>query len=421
MYDIRHFIGEETKMGKTFVTLDIPSKVDEIAYRTITHTKPSFIPPLTASETNGNYHFSFDVTADDFVPLSALSKPMSPKEFLTFMKNMTRSALQCEDYQATFLNLLILDEYTYINPSNFDVRFIYVPIQQPIFTENELSSQVFQMTHHFVSDPTSPQWKDIVAKLWNLTINTSIYESADIFATLHKDFDEIPKIQPRIAPTRPAQIDTPPVAAVSQSQSPRSISAVQPVHTISKKEEKERKKAEKEAKKQAKIDEKNRKKAEREAAKLENKRKTPTSGGLFSSKKNKTPQPPPILPPHNDLTMIDDDVTMIDMPQSINANLYLIENDIPTLTIPVNQDIFVIGRNRNVVNYCFDSDVDRSISREHIRIIFTDGQYFITNISERNATYVNDSRIDPNTPPVMLNNGDIVKIGTRQLRFELAL
>lgn len=58
---------------------------------------------------------------------------------------------------------------------------------------------------------------------------------------------------------------------------------------------------------------------------------------------------------------------------------------------------------------------DSQASRQHARIETRDGQVTITDLNSANGTRVNGTRINA---PTVLNNGDLVQIGTSQLRVE---
>jgi CRP-like cAMP-binding protein len=61
-------------------------------------------------------------------------------------------------------------------------------------------------------------------------------------------------------------------------------------------------------------------------------------------------------------------------------------------------------------------DANRSVSRRHAKIICSGNQYFmLEEVGTVNGTYVNDQRI-PTGTPVMIHNGDGIKIGLIAMR-----
>ncbi|MCL2015950.1 MAG: FHA domain-containing protein [Defluviitaleaceae bacterium] len=214
MYDIEKQMGRDVKLGRTYVTLEIKEGVDLAAYRTIMYAKPGFVVPFSGSEVDGEYLLSFDVAADDFVSLKNFDREMSPQNFVAFMKNVTDAVLQCTDYQASCHNLLLTEEFVYINPQSFDVRFIYAPLIEPILSESELNREVYSLMRKFVGDPSNIEWQGIIARLWKVSENTSVYEAGEIYTTLKKEL---------VSPKPPQQVQRPPI-----QQPPQMPPQVQP-------------------------------------------------------------------------------------------------------------------------------------------------------------------------------------------------
>jgi len=104
---------------------------------------------------------------------------------------------------------------------------------------------------------------------------------------------------------------------------------------------------------------------------------------------------------------------------AVYATLYVMKEGIKARGIPIDKDIFVIGRNRAEVDCCFDSDGDLNISRKHCKISW-DGGYYLTHISATEGvyTYINSETKLGYREEVALNSGDVIKIGNRELMFE---
>ncbi|MCL1999404.1 MAG: FHA domain-containing protein [Turicibacter sp.] len=453
MYDIEKHMETDVKMGKTFVTLKIKTNIDLAAYRTITHTKPHFIVPFSGSEVNGEYLLSFDITADDFISLQDFREEMSPQNFVAFMKNVTDAAIQCTNYLANFLNLLITEEFAFVNPQTFDVRFIYAPLAQPIFSENEMNRAIYSLMRRFASDSDNPSWDSVRSRLWKVDENTSIYKANEIYTALKKELTLPKKTQPQprhpkgviveppslTPPPNPfAPINPNPPIAEPQEQKrgffdgmfgkpkPPPLTPPQPIPTgLTKKEQKKlEKEAAKQAKLQAKLDKKNKK------AGIE----PPLSGGMFSGGGGLAPAPTPQPPnPHisnfgnagniGNIAHIQDDSTLplgdddSTLPLGEESPcLYLLNNGQPTEKITISQTPFILGRQRGTVHYCFN-ETERHIGKEHATITCPNGQYSITDLSSRNGTYVNNIKIPANTPTA-LNPQDIIKLGKSELRFD---
>ncbi len=79
--------------------------------------------------------------------------------------------------------------------------------------------------------------------------------------------------------------------------------------------------------------------------------------------------------------------------------------------IPLKKDKFIIGR----ASDCTLRAGSDAISRHHCAIIKRESGYAIRDLGSRNGTYVNDERIERETP---LSSGDAVRVGPLEFRFE---
>ena len=70
---------------------------------------------------------------------------------------------------------------------------------------------------------------------------------------------------------------------------------------------------------------------------------------------------------------------------------------------------------RDVTNLV--SITDSKASREHVRIRFADGVYSAVDLGSTNGTFLNDRRLEGQTP---LNDGDLLRIGDTALQFKPA-
>jgi hypothetical protein len=124
----------------------------------------------------------------------------------------------------------------------------------------------------------------------------------------------------------------------------------------------------------------------------------------------------------DDMTLVDaDDVTMVDasLPSMPTAKLSLVEGqNLPDM--PITKMEFYIGRNRDAVDLCFDGDSDRGIGRVHALIKCENGQFFLIDQVSTNGTYLNNSRLEPNTP-TLLQNGDIIKLHRKEMIFSCSV
>jgi len=73
----------------------------------------------------------------------------------------------------------------------------------------------------------------------------------------------------------------------------------------------------------------------------------------------------------------------------------------------------VLGRDGNRCHFVVDDD---SVSRQHAKIKFERGQYFVYDLGSANGTYINNARIQKQ----MLMDGDILRVGNTSLVFKRA-
>lgn len=90
----------------------------------------------------------------------------------------------------------------------------------------------------------------------------------------------------------------------------------------------------------------------------------------------------------------------------------------PRLVVQGSGKVFALDRPSMVIGRQPDNDLpleDTQSSRQHARFDIRDGQVTITDLGSANGTRVNGTRI---TAPTALNNGDVIQLGTSQLRLE---
>jgi len=204
LLNVNEFINSEVKAGKSYLTVEVPTFLDEPALRTIAFSNPRFIPPISFAEVDGKQSFSYDITADGFAPLSSSASTMSPLEFVIFMRNLTESITQSYDYFLNPCNLLVIEEYLYVNPSNSDVRMIYFPSFDVVSTEDELCRQIFSLARRLSGRPTNDEWKSVILHLWEMTDKTSVREARNIY---NKLYNELRNEKPNTSITKPLESD----------------------------------------------------------------------------------------------------------------------------------------------------------------------------------------------------------------------
>ena len=83
-------------------------------------------------------------------------------------------------------------------------------------------------------------------------------------------------------------------------------------------------------------------------------------------------------------------------------------------TVNVNQESFVIGRERKDVNYCIADNT--AVSRIHAKLIVRNGVTYLTSMTDKNGTFVNNTKVMRNQE-VALKNGDHITLANEELEY----
>lgn len=83
-------------------------------------------------------------------------------------------------------------------------------------------------------------------------------------------------------------------------------------------------------------------------------------------------------------------------------------------TTRINRNEFVVGKERNKVDYCIADN--SSISRRHAKIMARGGRYYLVDLGSTNCTYVNGAKSAPNTETEIVN-GDKIKFADEEFIF----
>jgi pSer/pThr/pTyr-binding forkhead associated (FHA) protein len=85
-------------------------------------------------------------------------------------------------------------------------------------------------------------------------------------------------------------------------------------------------------------------------------------------------------------------------------------------SIPIDQPLFRIGRERESVDYCVADNA--AVGRRHASIITRDKQYYIIDLNSTNHTFVNGKKAEPNTEN-KLSHGTKLKFANEEFEFKL--
>ncbi len=82
--------------------------------------------------------------------------------------------------------------------------------------------------------------------------------------------------------------------------------------------------------------------------------------------------------------------------------------------ITLNKPEFIIGREKNKVDYCIINNV--SVSRTHAKFSMRNGKYYITDLNSSNFTYLNNTRLHPYQEKE-IHKGDKINISDEEFEF----
>lgn len=96
------------------------------------------------------------------------------------------------------------------------------------------------------------------------------------------------------------------------------------------------------------------------------------------------------------------------LPASSQGQLIGISGEVAGRSFPLG-DYFIIGRSAS----CQLPLSDRAVSRQHARLRFANGRWFIQDMQSSGGTFVNNRRVDA----AGLNPGDRIRVGSAELEF----
>jgi len=86
-------------------------------------------------------------------------------------------------------------------------------------------------------------------------------------------------------------------------------------------------------------------------------------------------------------------------------------------TLQITGDVVRIGRSPSIAEICITGNI--CIGRIHAILYVRGGEVFIEDNHSKNCTYVDGIRLDPEAPPVLLNQGSKIRLGDEELEFSI--
>lgn len=126
--------------------------------------------------------------------------------------------------------------------------------------------------------------------------------------------------------------------------------------------------------------------------------------------------------PQNDIIILATGMTVVGIAvylyrlyknKTVTANLSIAMGTLEEQLLSLTKDFYEIGREEKTDMIQINSP---KVSRQHAFINKKTGKFYLTDNNSTNGTYVNEKRIQPNSPH-LLTHQDEVKIGGIALRF----
>lgn len=443
---MEEWIQRETKNDKQYLRIDLSQNADETAYRTLLNSNPRFLPALNITNTDGKKILSYDISLDGYQEV-ADHRSLSADGFFALMSKLTDILLQCEDYFCYPSNFVLDGAHVYFNAQTNDVLLIYLPLA-PLFTDSQkLSQSLYTFARNIAKTYDTREWQEVKSFLFELDDSATL-------STMNKIYTERYTIIKKIEPITPVPTAMAEVAATSEpviirpevkeEQTPVAVEPVRekkfglgqsgkkeskptepssasgglfsggakPITSESSTSKADKKKTEKPAKANKPVKEPKIEK-QKDGFSLFGKKNKPVEASVASAVLDS-------LDNDSDLTEVMSDLTEV-MMETSTASLFLTEKGYKTGKIDINKSVFVLGRGRDVADYVFETlESDKKISRAHAKIETRGGEYFISHISSTQGTFtvVNHTNLSLGQE-AKLQFGDIIKLGTRELVFEI--
>ena len=366
--------------------------IDKTMLKTMVFSKPPFVPDFMHTEQDFKYMLTYNTAEEFFVKLGLFNPAgngITPYDFMALMKNLTDMLTKCEDYSMNPRNFIIHEDYIYVNSRTFDVRLVYVPFKESVYSEKEICENIFKISRRIVKP--SEQWNAIVAYLFNIAGETSIHNLIEAFGRLYDEY--ILNLKPQREQVFEQAVrkkePEPEIAAEPEKETAENIYDTNDTNDTNNKND---------------TNDKNIYVADDNVQSIWK--------DHFDEKNiNNMEDFTNIL----EKEVVDTSVPYapLNIDKRVSARLDSItpnNQKLPkVIRIETRNGLFSIGRvvkGKSNCDYCFP-DVIESISRKHAQIKEENGRYFISDMNSTNGTFVERQRISPNQV-VELKDGDVI-------------
>ena len=393
-------LGKMQKGSSTFVTFSIKSEkayeIDNTSVSMINCNRvKSCFAPVQLESLNGVYSsVLLDVTGmitlDDFA-----SKNMTQDVFRKAMENLLNAIDSIEEYMLDETQILLETEYVYINPVDYRVMLLCVPVKNM-----ESFGSVYELVHSFVERSSvivRPNEHSYFNSVWNVVREGTGFSVKNVRMVLSGGPSHEGTNGGKL--DRIAENGTEPLGVMTVQPAQEKNKHIEMVQPISSGEENEKK-----GSLIGKLF------GKKEGGKL-------NSGlvGLAGLRKsgNKKTEEPAVEKEQSILTPVANQVPVqpIELPRK--HTVYLVKVSTGE-RIEVNKPQFLLGREIGAADYCIRNNM--SIGRRHATILVGQGGCEIVDHQSKNHTYLNGQAIEPDRC-IPIHNGAVIRLANEEFKF----
>lgn len=430
---------------------DINGEYDEIAFRVIRSDKPYFSAAVTEVSINGEEIYKYEL--GDYIPIRELTLNMTSREFIDLLKKITRPLAECTDWLLDSSCIVLKPDYVFVSKYDYDIRYIYSFDMNNRCTLEEISDFFKWLLGNVrLSDSSTFENEILRMVIDNRDSNITL---ASILELIKRNDNKEPakKEYVKRPEPRPVTVSEPvkqekPVKKKDTDKNPLQavVSQVMDMADQEKKFDPAKDHYQEEAdavEQQLFGSDKDTKKKKKEKEKKPEKSIIPkfnvsSISNLFPKKKNEAPNqnensetqsaydPQTYQGDETEFSGVTDNGETVFA--GVGAALTLKINNggldaLPRIELPISDGSSVeIGRKSGTPPFAdvlFDYSFKR-IGRHHARISRKGEDYFITDLSSVNHTFVNGEQIPPETPR-MLSDKDTVIFGDADYVYEFEI
>ena len=405
------------------IVVEDRKKLDIIAIKVIRYDCPPFLLPIRLVSIDNEVQLRYEILGG--IRLAYMTLQMSKHELNKLLNQLLAPYVDCADWFLDFHNIYLDRNYIMVNQSDFKVRYIYMPYEYGIQTEEE----VLQFFRDLVASVNLQDDDAYIAALLRRIIgkDASITAFADLVRENLKKEESVTVQMPRQAPvmtTVSVPIDTKSVPQSSEPDVRKEFGKVDLTDSIGaglfgESEKTVNKKAAKKEKQSNFFgrllgSDKKSKKESSEPSVSENREKAVTVSIPAADHREKALES--LI--ENPMNLTEDNTEISAEEENVSGILRLrldraqVDNIPNTIELDLRNGYAVIGRYDKTGKLSADFNFDMSltyIGRRHARFELSDEDVYIIDLESKNHTFLNNEELLPNRR-YLLHKGDRIMI-----------